>query len=188
MRRAPEGRTAPRGSLVVALYFNLTVLGYRGLKTYDGTETKTKVIVTIQGIESFDRHAGSYPLKWRKVCCKRNPLIVMARKRNPENDLVTSSAAATRPRRTTTAARPAARPKHSPTTADTPEASELKSEVEASSAASSISGSSNELGPSHEEVRALAHSYWLARGCQGGSPEEDWRRAEEELRALVTTT
>ena len=36
--------------------------------------------------------------------------------------------------------------------------------------------------PSEEEIRVLAHSYWLARGCQGGSPEEDWRRAEEELR------
>jgi hypothetical protein len=103
----------------------------------------------------------------------------MARKRNPENDLVvTPSAAASRPRRTTTAARP----KHSPTTADTAE-SELKSEMEASAASS---GTGRE--PSHEEVRALAHSYWLARGCQGGSPEEDWRRAEEELRlqSLVT--
>jgi hypothetical protein len=95
----------------------------------------------------------------------------MARKRNPENDLVvTPSAAAARPRRTT------ARPKHSPTTADTPEPV-LKSEIETSSAASSAGRE-----PSHEEVRALAHSYWLARGCQGGSPEEDWRRAEEELR------
>jgi hypothetical protein len=102
----------------------------------------------------------------------------MARKRNPENDLVTSSAAASRPRRTTTPARP----KHSPTTADSAEKSELKPEVAASSAVSNMG-----QGPSHEEVRVLAHSYWLARGCQGGSPEEDWRRAEEELRlqALV---
>ena len=103
----------------------------------------------------------------------------MARKRNPENDLVvTPSVAAPRPRRTT----PAARPKHSPTTADTPEKPALKSEKEAPSAASS-----NGREPSHEEIRALAHSYWLARGCEGGSPEEDWRRAEEELRlqALV---
>jgi len=37
--------------------------------------------------------------------------------------------------------------------------------------------------PSHEEIPRLAHSYWEARGCQGGSPEEDWYRAEEELRA-----
>ena len=106
----------------------------------------------------------------------------MARKRNPEKDLVgTSSAAASRPRRTT----PAARPKHSPTTADTPETPAHKSESAASPAASS-----NGRESSHEEIRALAHSYWLARGCQGGSPEEDWRRAEEELRvqALATVT
>jgi hypothetical protein len=105
----------------------------------------------------------------------------MARKRNPENDLVvTSSAAATRARRTTSAARP----KHSPTTADTPEAPVLKSEKETPAAAST-----SERKLSHEEISALAHSYWLARGCQGGSPEEDWRRAEEELRlqALVAS-
>ena len=98
----------------------------------------------------------------------------MARKRNPENDLVvTPSAAAPRPRRTTTATRP----KHSPTTADMPEASAHKPIPEAPSAASTIRPE-----PSQEEIRALAHSYWLARGCQGGSAEEDWRRAEEELR------
>ena len=33
----------------------------------------------------------------------------------------------------------------------------------------------------HAEVAALAHSYWLERGCQGGSPEDDWYRAEAEL-------
>jgi hypothetical protein len=32
-----------------------------------------------------------------------------------------------------------------------------------------------------EEVARLAYSYWLARGCQGGSSEEDWLRAEREL-------
>ena len=35
--------------------------------------------------------------------------------------------------------------------------------------------------PGHEEIARLAYSYWEARGYQGGSPEEDWRRAEEEL-------
>jgi hypothetical protein len=37
--------------------------------------------------------------------------------------------------------------------------------------------------PSREEVAALAYSYWEARGYQGGSPEEDWLRAEQELAA-----
>jgi hypothetical protein len=37
--------------------------------------------------------------------------------------------------------------------------------------------------PPQEAVAALAYSYWVARDCQGGSPEEDWLRAEQELRA-----
>ena len=32
------------------------------------------------------------------------------------------------------------------------------------------------------EIAELAYSYWEARGSQGGSPEEDWFRAVEELR------
>jgi hypothetical protein len=38
------------------------------------------------------------------------------------------------------------------------------------------------VSPSGEQIAALAYSYWEARGCQGGSPEEDWFRAERELR------
>ena len=36
--------------------------------------------------------------------------------------------------------------------------------------------------PSQDEITTLAYLYWEARGCQGGSPEEDWIRAEQELR------
>jgi Protein of unknown function (DUF2934) len=32
-----------------------------------------------------------------------------------------------------------------------------------------------------EEVARLAYSYWEARGGQGGSPEEDWLRAKQEI-------
>ena len=35
-----------------------------------------------------------------------------------------------------------------------------------------------------EEIAALAYSYWEARGYQGGSAEEDWFRAEHELRTV----
>ena len=38
----------------------------------------------------------------------------------------------------------------------------------------------------NQAVAALAYSYWVARGCQGGSPEEDWLRAEQELRAVTS--
>lgn len=32
------------------------------------------------------------------------------------------------------------------------------------------------------DIAELAYSYWEARGYQGGSPEEDWLRAEQQLR------
>ncbi|HLK48179.1 MAG TPA: DUF2934 domain-containing protein [Bryobacteraceae bacterium] len=34
----------------------------------------------------------------------------------------------------------------------------------------------------HEQIARLAYALWEARGCQGGSPEEDWRLAEEQLK------
>jgi hypothetical protein len=37
--------------------------------------------------------------------------------------------------------------------------------------------------PSHNDIAALAYSYWLERGQPDGSPEEDWLRAERELAA-----
>jgi hypothetical protein len=39
--------------------------------------------------------------------------------------------------------------------------------------------------PSREQIAKLAYSYWEARGCQGGSGEEDWLRAEQELAAAA---
>jgi hypothetical protein len=89
----------------------------------------------------------------------------MARKQNPEKDLVVSSGAAARPRRAT----PAARPKHSPNTAEIPS-----------------TPARAEYAPSHNEIAALAYTYWLERGCAGGSPEQDWQRAERELRVKAS--
>lgn len=37
------------------------------------------------------------------------------------------------------------------------------------------------------EIARLAHALWEARGGQGGSPEEDWFRAEQKLRARGAT-
>jgi hypothetical protein len=37
--------------------------------------------------------------------------------------------------------------------------------------------------PSRDDIAMLAYTYWEARGCQGGCPEEDWLRAERELAA-----
>jgi hypothetical protein len=36
--------------------------------------------------------------------------------------------------------------------------------------------------PDREAIGNLAYRYWQERGCPAGSPEEDWYRAERELR------
>lgn len=36
-------------------------------------------------------------------------------------------------------------------------------------------------GPAEEEIARLAYSYWESRGGRGGSPWDDWFRAEQEL-------
>lgn len=38
----------------------------------------------------------------------------------------------------------------------------------------------------HDKIALLAYSYWEARGCPHGSPEEDWLRAESDLRQKAT--
>lgn len=43
-------------------------------------------------------------------------------------------------------------------------------------------GTSGNVQIDPETIACLAYSYWEARGCQGGSPEEDWLRAEQHLR------
>jgi Protein of unknown function (DUF2934) len=35
--------------------------------------------------------------------------------------------------------------------------------------------------PTHEAIANLAYTYWESRGGQGGSPWDDWFRAEQEL-------
>jgi hypothetical protein len=40
--------------------------------------------------------------------------------------------------------------------------------------------SNGQIDPS--DIARRAYSYWVARGRLGGSPEEDWFRAEKEIR------
>jgi hypothetical protein len=35
----------------------------------------------------------------------------------------------------------------------------------------------------HKDIAELAHTLWETRGCPEGSPEEDWFRAAQQLRA-----
>jgi hypothetical protein len=38
----------------------------------------------------------------------------------------------------------------------------------------------------HEEISQLAHRFWAERGHQHGNPEQDWLRAEQELRGKAS--
>jgi hypothetical protein len=40
--------------------------------------------------------------------------------------------------------------------------------------------------PSREQVAQLAHRYWIERGRHHGSHEQDWLRAEQELRGKAS--
>jgi hypothetical protein len=44
-----------------------------------------------------------------------------------------------------------------------------------------------EITPSQEDIAKLAYSLWQARGSSDGSPEDDWLRAEQELKTNTHT-
>ena len=41
---------------------------------------------------------------------------------------------------------------------------------------------SHTISPDQAEIARLAYLHWLDRGCPVGSPEEDWSRAEQDLK------
>ena len=94
--------------------------------------------------------------------------------------LSSASATPARSRRAATAART----QHSAPAAETPVAS--KSVPENPTAGKEKSAHADTVAVNrelvHEEIARLAYALWEARGCQDGNPEEDWLRAEEELR------
>jgi hypothetical protein len=98
----------------------------------------------------------------------------MTRKRTSENDLAAPAAPARR--------KPAARP-HAKRAAQPiePLASAI-AERETIAPEGATVAITPVVEASYEEIAALAYSYWEGRGRQGGCPEEDWLRAEEELR------
>ena len=104
----------------------------------------------------------------------------MAQKQKSDKEMVVSTgaaAAATR-RKSAPRANTAGRTKHS--LAEPDASAEVPAQQSASAAAVEQAAP---VAPTYNEIAALAYSYWEARGCQGGCPEEDWLRAEQELRS-----
>ena len=98
----------------------------------------------------------------------------MARKQASENKVVLSSSAA--PARHKTMA-----PKRAPRSAAVEVSNAPASEPEVLSVEPAAA-----VAVPQEAVARLAYSYAEARGFVGGSPEEDWLRAEQELQATYT--
>jgi hypothetical protein len=116
----------------------------------------------------------------------------MTRKRTSENDMIVSAGAGSSPSRRKAGSR--ARAKHTPTTGETstPAAQPEIAEPQAIAAEPVILAAPQAVAdvtayePSRDEIAQQAYLYWEARGCQGGSCEEDWLRAEQELRLRGT--
>ena len=105
----------------------------------------------------------------------------MASKRVPENQVLMSTGAAqASPVRKPSSSRRTTRTKPAQTV-ETPAAEPATAMPMAVAAVEPVEPMVK-LSP--EAVAALAYSYWQARGTAGGSPEEDWLRAEQELRVM----
>jgi hypothetical protein len=50
-----------------------------------------------------------------------------------------------------------------------------------------ISGQHGIAAFRHDDIAALAHELWQARGCPEGSPEDDWFHAAAELRSRAAS-
>jgi hypothetical protein len=69
-----------------------------------------------------------------------------------------------------------------------PAARSRKPSVRSKAAAAETNG--HELSSIHDmrdHIARLAYDFWVERGCTGGSPEEDWFRAESELKSRHTS-
>jgi hypothetical protein len=116
----------------------------------------------------------------------------MTRKRTSENDLGVSGGTGAAPSRHKPAGRN--RAKHTTTAGETAVPVVHTEQEPVSAAPDSILLPEAPLSiatvvvavpveePTRAQIAELAYLYWEARGCHGGSPEEDWLRAEQELR------
>ena len=108
----------------------------------------------------------------------------MASKRNSEKQIVTPSGAVAVPaRRKSVSAKRTTRPAVEVSTTPIAEPEVLAVAAAASAAPALVTPAALSAESYRDAVARLAYSYWAARGYQGGSPEADWLRAEQELSA-----
>jgi Protein of unknown function (DUF2934) len=61
-----------------------------------------------------------------------------------------------------------------------------ESEAQPEEKISAVAAAENGHPPSYDQVSHLAYLYWIERGYAHGHQEQDWLRAEEELRGVAT--
>jgi hypothetical protein len=113
----------------------------------------------------------------------------MARKQASEKPLVISTGAAPSRHKPARATRKkTSEPQTETSPVSSVEADELETETPVMATGTVIVMEEVTIGyePATDEIAQLAYLYWEARGCKGGSPEEDWLRAEQELRSRAT--
>jgi hypothetical protein len=123
---------------------------------------------------SFDFTPPSSKIKLN-ISLSESNCIAMARKRVSENPVVMSPGAGAAPARRSSVSRRVTR------TTPAVETAAVEAETAAVEAVDVSPVPAAPVTPSREEIASLAYSYWVDRGYQGGSPEQDWLRAEQEL-------
>jgi len=103
----------------------------------------------------------------------------MPQKRTKEKDIVVSSGATAPARARRKPSSTASRSKNTAPVAQEAAPAEATAVLE-------ITTIDQVSEPTHEEIALLAYAIAEARGFHGGSPEEDWLRAEQELRSRAT--
>ncbi len=76
----------------------------------------------------------------------------------------------------------------SPVSRRTPRAKRTESPVVERRSTASETAVKQETFVDRDAVARLAYSYWEARGFTGGSSEEDWLRAEREVRETLAAS
>jgi hypothetical protein len=60
--------------------------------------------------------------------------------------------------------------------------------VEESAISEAVDLENRESEHPHDVIARIAYNLWEARGCQAGTPLEDWERAEHEYRQRLAAT
>jgi hypothetical protein len=83
-------------------------------------------------------------------------------------------------------AKPAAKPRKTTTKKKTDPVSADPIAINSHEVQANHTNGHHQPAVSHEEVARLAHRYWKERGHRHGHHEDDWYRAERELRGVAS--